>query len=396
MALPVALSLVLSFAVLFAVARWSLPGALTAGALALGLLTLPPATVVWVAGATLGDPSVLALALAVAVIPLIGGVMEEGGLMDRLVASLRMGRRPFLAIAPAMVGMLPMPGGALLSAPLVERRGADVPGELKAAINVWYRHLMLLIYPLSPSLIASAQMAGLGVYEVIPWQVPGFLFCGLLGYVLLLRKVPADGPGEGDPRTGIVPMAVLFSAPAVDLLLQRAGLLPFPTLGALAGVTVGLVLAYTLTGPKGRDLGSIVRRMRPWGFGAIVLGMFLFLEMFTTSPAPSFIAEVAPSQWALLVPVGFLLGAATGRIQLPASILIPIHLAMVGASTMRPIPFAVMYLAVFLGYMISPVHPCLVVSLEYFRTDLRRFARAVAGPVTLAFLAAGLVGLMVL
>jgi hypothetical protein len=289
-----------------------------------------------------------------------------------------------------------MPGGALLSAPLVERRGADLPGELKAAINVWYRHLMLLIYPLSPSLIASAQMAGLGVYEIIPWQVPGFLFCGLLGYVFLLRRVPADGPGIGDPRTGNVPLTVLFSAPAVDLLLQRAGLLPFPTLGALAGVTVGLVLAYAHSGPKGRDLGTIARKMRPWSFGAIVLGMFLFLEMFTASPAPSFIADVAPSQWALLVPVGFILGAATGRIQLPASILIPIHLAMVGATTMQPIPFAVMYLAVFLGYMVSPIHPCLVVCLEYFRTDLRGFARAVVGPVTLAFLAAGLVGLMVL
>ncbi|MEE8593926.1 MAG: DUF401 family protein, partial [Candidatus Bipolaricaulota bacterium] len=67
---------------------------------------------------TISDPSVLLLALVVGVIPLIGSVMEASGQMDRLVANLRIGIRPFLALGPGLLGMLPMPGGALLSAPL--------------------------------------------------------------------------------------------------------------------------------------------------------------------------------------------------------------------------------------------------------------------------------------
>ena len=70
------MSLALSFAVLFTLASRSLVLALVAASFTLGFLTLSPATVVAVAGTSLGDPSVLALVLAVGVIPLIGGVME--------------------------------------------------------------------------------------------------------------------------------------------------------------------------------------------------------------------------------------------------------------------------------------------------------------------------------
>jgi len=62
----------------------------------------------------------------VAIIPLIGGGLEESGRMAELVSNLRIGRRAFLASSPALLGMLPMPGGALLSAPLVEREGEEV------------------------------------------------------------------------------------------------------------------------------------------------------------------------------------------------------------------------------------------------------------------------------
>ena len=88
--------------------------------------------------------------------------MQESGQMDRLVNDLRIGKRTFLVLSPALVGMLPVPGGALLSSPLVERVGEGMEEKTKAALNVWFRHVLLIVYPFSPALIASAKIAGLG------------------------------------------------------------------------------------------------------------------------------------------------------------------------------------------------------------------------------------------
>ena len=63
---------------------------------------------------------------------------------------------------------------------------------------------------------------------------------------------------------------------------------------------------------------------------------------------------------------------------LSASIIVPIYVA--GAAAVTPGLFALIYVAVFFGYMISPVHPCLVVTSEYFHVPVREIIRRHAIP----------------
>jgi len=64
----------------------------------------------------------------------------------------------------------------------------------------------------------------------------------------------------------------------------------------------------------------------------------------------------------------------------PASIIIPVFLARHSLEAM-PLPsFAVMYFSVFLGYLVSPVHPCVSVSLEYFKSGLSQYTKKLALP----------------
>ena len=109
---------------------------------------------------TLTDPSIVLLAIAVGLIPIIGGAMERAGLMDDLVKNVRLKSRSLMAFSSAFVGLLPMPGGALLSAPLIEKGSKTTSNEKKTAINVWFRHLLLLIYPLG-MLLATTKMAAI-------------------------------------------------------------------------------------------------------------------------------------------------------------------------------------------------------------------------------------------
>ena len=371
-----------SLVVILAIAGRNLPLALIAGAVVIGFVTLPVDTVLERFAYTLTDPSILMLAVAMGIIPVIGGTMRASGQVDLLVGNLRVKRRWLLPLSASMMGLLPMPGGALLSAPIVEKGGEGVPDELKAAINNWFRHLFILIYPLSPALVASAKIAGLDLYVAMVHLLPGTFLAIILGYFFYLRQVRgAVHYDHGFSWRGlVVPLGIILSAPVLDFTLKRA--FGLGNLATVIGVLVALGLSIALA-TRSMDLRPIIRRMKPWNFALIIIGMFLYLHVFEVSPSRLLIAELPLPPLMLAVVAGFGLGFATGRVQLPASIIFPVYLAAVAAVT--PTVFALIYIAIFFGYIISPVHPCLVVTSEYFHVPIRGIMRRHAVPTAAVF-----------
>ncbi|MEW6216671.1 MAG: DUF401 family protein [Candidatus Bipolaricaulota bacterium] len=372
----------LSLALVLVLARWSLWGVMGLGALVLGLLTLPSAEVGRAFLSVWTSPSVPLLAGAMALIPLIGGALVATGRMEDLLAGLPRRRKAVYALAPAILGMLPMPGGALLSSPLVERAGGASP-DVRAAANVWFRHTLHSVYPLSPALITGALLAGRDVWAVLPYQLPAVALLSVLGYMALLGRV--SGRVEIAPSRSrwavVVPMGILLTAPLLDLLLKRSVALPVPELATGIGVAASLILASA-----GKlslaDLVTIVRRERPWRFGLIVIGVFTYLAVFQRSGLPSLIAALSLPPQVLCVGVGWLLGFATGRQQAALSLVIPIYTGTHGP--MSPWAFAVTYVASYLGYLLSPLHPCLTVSAEYVGVPLFGVWRKLIGPSLIA------------
>ena len=379
----------ISLAVLMGLARHSLWGAMFTGALVLGLFTLSPAELGRAFVGVISDPSVMLLALVVGLIPLIGAALEERGYMKALVRNLRIGRKAFYGLAPALLGMLPMPGGALLSAPLLERAGGASP-ELRAAANVWFRHALLLVYPISSSLIATAKLADMDVWQVIPYQLPAVGITVVLGYLFFLRRVESQMEyTEAFSLLGLlIPLCIILSAPALDFILKSLAHPPVPELATLIGVGTSLLLAgWGIPRERWR---AMVMSARPWRYALIVIGMFTYLAVFNRSGAPELIAGLALPPVALGVGVGALLGLATGRIQAPAAIVLPIYMAQTGS--ISPWGFAVIYFAVYLGYILSPVHPCVSVSVEYASTSLGHTLRALLAPTLLGLIATALAG----
>lgn len=378
----------LSIILLLFIARRNLALGMAVAAAVLAAFTLSPASFGAALWRTISDPSVLLLALVVGVIPLIGGAMEVSGEMERLVSNLRIGVRPFLALAPALLGMLPMPGGALLSAPLIERGAGHTAADVKAAANVWFRHALLLVYPLGPALIASAKIAGLDVYTVIPYLVPVFLLTIALGYVFLLRRASGRLSQSGPFSVAglIVPLAIILAAPVLDLAMQGVAALPVAEIGTAVGVLVSLILAMAVGRLRIGRLREVARRMTPWKYALIVLAMFAFLNVFTASGVPERIGAMTLPPVILCVVIGAALGLITGRIQAPMSIVVPIYVSTYGG--MSPAVFALTYFAVFLGYILTPIHPCISVSVEYFRTSMGLFLRRMAAPAAVGLVAA--------
>jgi len=386
----------LSIISLLYISRRSLWLAMTSAAAVLALFTLSTDEMLTVLSRTFADPSVLLIAFVVGIIPLIGGSLEESGEMDRLVANMRMGKRPFFAVSPALLGMLPMPGGALLSAPLIDRGGKGVSNGVKAAGNVWFRHAFLLVYPLGSSLIASAKIASIGLYQAILHLFPAFLLTIFIGYFILLRSVGGKMEYEGEFSLSglLVPLGIILAAPVIDVAMKSALLLPYPEIGTAVGVSFSLVLAMAIGSINGAKLFSIAEKTKPWKYTLIILAMFLFLHAFTLSGSPEVLAGLNMPPLLLCIAIGFTLGVITGRIQAPIAIVVPIFVSAHGAISLPA--FAVTYFAVYLGYVISPVHPCVSVSIEYFSISMSSFLRRMALPVMIAALADLIVALFVL
>jgi integral membrane protein (TIGR00529 family) len=372
----------LAIAALLIISTRNFALAMFVGAFILGIFTMCPSQLVAEFLDAISDISTILLALTVGLIPLIGGTLKHSGQMDDLVDNLRVGKKAFLAVSPALIGMMPMPGGALLSCPLVQKSGEDVSQNVMAGLNVWFRHVLYLVYPLAPALIVSTKVAELSVYQVFPYLVPFFFFSLLLGYVFFLRNVPGRIEYEKQFKLKklVPPLTVIFLAPILDFSLK--GILFPEELATLIGVTVSLILALIVGNVGTRSLLKIMKDAKPWNFAMMIMGIMVFLDVFAASRIPELILKINISAEILCVVVAFLLGFGTGRIVTPAGIVIPMFLTKFGS--ISSITFAITYFSMFLGYVMTPVHPCVSLTAEFFKVNTKDFLKVILPPTLIA------------
>ena len=372
----------LAIAALLIISARNLALAMFVGAFILGIFTMGSSQLVVEFWGAISDISTILLALTVGLIPLIGGTLKYTGQTDDLVDNIRIGKKAFLAVSPALIGMMPMPGGALLSGPLVEKSGKDVSQNVKAGLNVWFRHVLYLIYPLAPALIISTKVAGLDVYQIVPYLVPFLFFSLLLGYIFFLRNVPGriEYKKQFKLKKLLPPLTVIFLAPLLDFSLK--GILSPEELATLVGVTVSLILALLVGNVGTRSLLKIIKDSKPWNFAMMMIGIIVFLNVFAASGIPELILNIEISAEILCVVVAFLLGFGTGRIVTPAGIVIPMFLAKFGP--ISSITFAITYFSIFLGYVTTPVHPCVSLTAEFFKVNTKDFLKVMLLPTLIA------------
>ena len=154
---------------------------------------LGPGQIARAAVSGVSEPRTIGLIILTGVLLLLSGIMRQAGQMDRIVSLAKdMLRRPAAAMValPALIGLIPMPGGALFSAPMVESAAGDesVPGSRLSAINYWYRHIWEHWWPLYPGVLLAVSMAdekltvadqGLGLF--MAFQFPMGVFAAAAG-----------------------------------------------------------------------------------------------------------------------------------------------------------------------------------------------------------------------
>ena len=382
--LPAWLSFIIIIGIVMVLSKYELGVILTLGAV--GFAILAGVDILQSLINVLTDPSILSLIIIMTLIPILGGIMEESGLMIEMIQKMRISRKSSLMMIPALFGLLPVPGGALMSAPIVQQIDTEEDPNKKVAINVWYRHMLIMIYPLSSSLIIASILTNINLYILVLGLLPGLIVMWLIGYITLVKNIsPFPEQGERDLKRAFHNLLPILIAPIIDFIGRTIFNIPVPELFLLGGLVLSIWLALRFGEMKFSSVKTISKKMRIWRFPLIIFSMFMFLEVFILSGAPEEIASVNLSVF-LLILIGFFLGFATGRIQLPISILIPIYIAQFVGITMPLLDFIFIYTASFLGYLLTPIHPCVAYSTEYFETNFIKAVKILGKPILISFL----------
>lgn len=381
--IPPWLSFLLIIALIIIFSKKELGIVLFIGALLFGLLTqvdiLNSIITVFI------DPSIILLALCVALIPILGGIMEESGLMLELVQKMNVSKKTALMVSPGLFGLLPVAGGALMSAPIVDQIDPNLNPDRKVGINVWYRHALILIYPLSSTLLVASVLSGISLYIIIVAMIIPFIVMIIIGYFTLLQQVEkTEEINTRDLKRVFINLIPIVIAPIIDFFGRTFLNLSIPEIFLLIGLCLSIGVALKFAEMPFSTIKSIAKKMKVWRFPLLIFAMFLFLEIFIKSGVPEDIGALE-LPFVLLICIGFFLGFALGRVLLPISILIPIYLIQNILTIMPLLDFVFLYFATFLGYLMTPLHPCLAYSIQYFKTDYKKAFKYVAIPVFICF-----------
>jgi hypothetical protein len=180
------------------------------------------------------SPSSQNTILVVTMVSILGGVMKHYGILDVIVDTMQKvigSKRNIITIIPAMVGFLTIPGGAILSAPFVNRIGEeiDLSPPRRAAINLVFRHLAMFLLPFSTSII------------IVPTILPDFSITFLIllnsvfvagivitGYIMFLRDIRLEQVGAKERNLkNILKLAVYISPIYVCVIITGITGMPF-------------------------------------------------------------------------------------------------------------------------------------------------------------------------
>ena len=123
------------------------------------------------------DPENLKLVASLQLILLFSAIMKEDGAMTRAISALRQifrDARVTVAIIPAIIGLVPIMGGAMLSAPLVSEAADELKlsPERRTFLNFWFRHVWEYTLPTFPTLFLTASIVGLSIPEISLVNLP--------------------------------------------------------------------------------------------------------------------------------------------------------------------------------------------------------------------------------
>lgn len=364
------------------------PGpAIFAGSLLVSLLLLPVRTLPQHMLHTLLDHETLKLLAIVASALTLSHLMEVKGLLTSLAATMeKLGPRLAMHLVPAMIGLVPMPAGALVSATalrdLADRMG--LTPERVTFVNYWFRHLWETSLPVYPAVIATSVILSIPLASVTVTLLPMtalVIALGLISSHRMLRPNKTQTTKQRTPKKNI----------AHDLLKASWPILLVVTLVLLGlNAVIAFPLALVLLAIQQRARWPDWQMSLKYGLDLKILFLLYAVMLYKATIEDSGAAYALFSDMqniglpalVLLAALPFLMGFATGISMGFAGISLPLLIPfLTTGSEISTYGLLLAYTSGYIGVLLSPVHLCLILSVEYFKASLAKVYKDILPPL---------------
>ena len=336
--------------------------------------------------------------------------IKENNIMAAMTEGLkaRFSGKALLVSVTALIGFIPMPGGALFSAPLVEACDTEhrLSNDTKTRINYWFRHVWEYWFPLYAGVIMALQITGLEIWQMILANFSLSIFHLLGGWFCILRSL--DLP-KAEIVSGQKPPVIRYLMP-IFIIIFGSALFSwfFPELKStskylplIISIIISMVIAQIWKPIAAKSWKKLMIAKNAWRMVTVVAVITVYsgfiglplsdgshlMDMMRQELSQAGIPSVL--FFAILPLVS---GMATGIALGFVGTSFPIIFSLLGPDpTLKSILIMVILGYGFgqIGQLLSPVHVCNVVTNRFFNTNLFKNTFFIAKPCI--FIAAGAV-----
>lgn len=289
-------------------------------------------------------------------------------------------RKITIFLSSMLIGLLPMPGGALFSAPLVDGLTKDIKttNERKAYMNYWFRHVLEGAFPTYPGIILAAKFLNVSIRSALIAHIFIPLVLVLVGVTLGFKGVYVP---ENKKEDGSFKDFIKYFSPIL-LILVLILVLNFEVIFA---ILISLVLSILFIKPNKKELIDYSKKSINLDNIFLPIGVYFFRNLLGSGIANDISVSLSSlniSPILLIFFMPFLSAFLTGLTSMGVAISYPIILNLFYPN--GALSFALMGLAysgAVCGILFSPLHLCLIVTMNYFKCELSKIYKSLTTSV---------------
>jgi uncharacterized protein len=328
----------------------------------------------------------LELTILMTLIYMLAKMMQKTGAISKLIDSLRtiFTKGGTIGVIPAIYGLMPVPGGALFSAPVVQEEGHEynMHVDKKNFFNIWFRHIWFPVYPISITILTMAKLAEIEVTDLIKGNFLSYIFMVILGFIILSLTVKKNTKNKTLKKIDLDCIkkechGLLFLLPPIIPVFFAVFHYIFNIsleISFILGVSTSIVvLLYLVKTPK-NEYKNLLKKSITWKFALVIIGIMVFRKIFEYTQSNQAIFSTLESFnipiLLMIIILPLLLGIITGYLLIGITLTYPLLAPFYPATDLTIIGFAsLIFMSAFVGYLISPIHLCNILSSEYLKTD---------------------------
>lgn len=309
--------------------------------------------------------------LTVLMISILGGLMKHYKILDQIVETmfrLVSNKKLILMIIPALIGVLIIPGGAILSAPFIYNIGEDlkISKPRRAAINLIFRHIAMFVLPFSGVLLfVRSSLPELNIYRVIIFNLIFIVSALSMGYILYLKDVKVESRDRVKNIGGNIRRLVILTSPIYLPVLINV----LTGLSFYLSMIVSIVMVFLLGDKK--DFLKVSKESLNWNTVITVTSVLIMKSIILNmdemlSMVDKVFIEINNEILSLfiLMLVSMFFGLITGYSPTGLAVSLPI-VSMMNLPVDRLYVYVYFLIgSVFIGYYFSPLHLCQAFTIQ--------------------------------